>query len=95
MPKSVLSVRVPDALHEELAALSKATQRSQSFLVEQALSEYVRRQAWQVKAIDEAIAEADARGTISGEAIEAWLASWGSDEELPPPLPDTRDPSRQ
>lgn len=34
---------------------------------------------------DRMVAEAKSGGYISGEAVLAWMRSWGSDNELPPP----------
>jgi predicted transcriptional regulator len=34
---------------------------------------------------DEAIAEYEAKGGISHQAIMAWVESWGTPNELPPP----------
>ena len=39
-------------------------------------------------AIRAAIAEADAGAFISQDAMDAWVASWDDDPELPPPEPD-------
>ena len=36
----------------------------------------------------EAVAEADEGIFVSGEAIDRWLASWGTDKVLPMPEPD-------
>lgn len=39
-------------------------------------------------AIRKAIAEADQGIFISQEKMDAWISSWGTDLELPPPEPD-------
>lgn len=39
-------------------------------------------------AISAAIAEANRGGFISQESMDAWVASWGKESELPPPEPD-------
>ncbi|MDE0409710.1 MAG: hypothetical protein OXN81_17825 [Alphaproteobacteria bacterium] len=41
-------------------------------------------------AIHLAVAEAEEGVFISQEAMDAWVASWGTDTELPPPEPDIR-----
>ena len=41
-------------------------------------------------AIRAAIAEAGKGEFISQDAMVNWIASWDSDEELPPPEPDIR-----
>ena len=45
-------------------------------------------------AISAAIAEADRVGFISQESMDAWVASWGKESELPPPEPDVGDASQ-
>lgn len=44
----------------------------------------------ELAAVDEAIAELDAGLYIPGEEIEAWVESWGTENELPPPEPRRR-----
>ena len=41
-------------------------------------------------AIRSAVAEAEEGVFISQEAMDAWVASWDADAELPPPEPDIR-----
>ena len=88
MAGSVLSVRVPEEVKEELDLLAAATRRSKSFLAQEAITDYVRRNAWKAKALQEAIAEADKGSFISHEAMTAWADSLGGDTQLPPPEPD-------
>ena len=89
MTKTMISARIPEKLGDDLQALAEATRRSKAFLVTEALEDYVRRQAWLVKRIDEAVKAADESGEyISNEKMMAWLRSWGTPNELPPPEPD-------
>jgi predicted transcriptional regulator len=89
MSKVMVSARVPEKLGEDLEALAEATRRSKAFLVTEAIEDYVKRQSWLVKKIDEAVKVADESGEyISNEKMVAWLESWGTPDELPPPEPD-------
>ncbi len=72
-----LSIRVPEELSERLEALAKATDRSKSFLAVQAIEEFVTVQEWQVAAITEGIADADAGKTVSHEKAVKELRKWG------------------
>jgi len=36
-------------------------------------------------AVDEGLADADAKRTVPFENVRRWLLSWGADRELPPP----------
>jgi predicted transcriptional regulator len=49
MSKTVLSVRVSDDLKDQLDFLAKATRRSKAFLAEEAIAEYIERNAWKAK----------------------------------------------
>ncbi len=78
--------RLKPEIVERLDLLADRTKRSKTFLVEEALEEYLAREAWQVEEIAEAVAEADAGGPfIEHDKVEAWLKSWGTDDEAPPP----------
>jgi RHH-type rel operon transcriptional repressor/antitoxin RelB len=73
-----LSIRVPEELSVRLDALAKATDRSKSFLAVQAIEEFVTVQEWQVAAIKEGIAEADAGKIVSHEKAVEELSKWGN-----------------
>jgi predicted transcriptional regulator len=45
------------------------------------------REAEEDRLLDEAEAEAERVGTIPFEEVEAWVRSWGTPNELPPPEP--------
>ena len=82
------SVRLPENLRREVDDFAKATKRSRSFVVKEAVAAYMGEQKAYLSAIDEALAEADKGVFISGEAVSKWLASWGTSDELPAPEPD-------
>ena len=77
--------RLNPELVERLDLLAARTNRSKTFLVEEALTEYLEREAWQIAEITEAVAEADAGGPfVEHEKVDTWLRSWGTDDEEPP-----------
>ncbi len=85
---SVTTVRLQPEIEESLNAMAGKLQRSKSWLINQALSEFIERQTleqsrWQetLKAI-ESVAQGK---VVSGEAVNAWLESWGNPKELQPP----------
>ena len=43
-------------------------------------------EAWQIAAIEEGIAAADAGDMIPHERIREWLLSWGTEDENEPPV---------
>ena len=85
MASTVLSVRVPEALKDQLEYLSRSTKRSKAYLAVEALEDYVKKNAWRSKELHDALAEADKGVFISHEAMLAWAESLGADDELPPP----------
>lgn len=85
---SVTTVRLQPEVESGLEAMADKLHRSKSWLINQALREFLERQEqdqvrWQetLKAM-----ESVAQGrVVSGEAVHAWLSSWGTASELPPP----------
>lgn len=85
---SVTTVRLQAEVEEGLAAMADKLQRSKSWLINQALREYIQRQQIEYVRWQETLQamESVANGrVVSGDAVHAWLHSWGSDAELPPP----------
>ena len=82
------SVRLPDDLRREVDDYAKATKRSRSFVVKEAVAAYMGEHKAYLAAIEEGEREADLGVFVSGEAVKRWLLSWGTDNELPRPEPD-------
>ena len=59
MKTNTVSARLDPETAKKLELLVKATARSKSFLVAEAIETYVEDQAWQIGAIKEGIKEAD------------------------------------
>jgi predicted transcriptional regulator len=81
-----LTIQVPERSFARLQALAAHTGQSETDLVGEALEAYLDLQEWQVAGIKEAL-EASKAGEepIEHERMAAWLKSWGTDHELPPP----------
>lgn len=54
MASTVLSVRIPEQLKEQLDYLSRSTKRSKAYLAAEALGDYVKKNAWRAKELHEA-----------------------------------------
>lgn len=80
-----VSARLNPTLNDELTTLAIALDRPKSWVIEQAVREYVAVQSWQLHAIEEGLRAADAGQTVSHEDVAAWVRSWGKPDELPPP----------
>ncbi len=81
-----MTVRVSPQVSEKLAALARDTNRSKAYPAGAAIADCVERNAWQVARITAALEDArSARPAIPHEQVEAWMASWDTDNELPRP----------
>ena len=67
MKTTILTLRVPQDVKDQLDKLSEATHRSQSFLGGEAIRRYVELESWQIAEIQQATTEADA-GDFASDA---------------------------
>jgi RHH-type transcriptional regulator, rel operon repressor / antitoxin RelB len=80
MPESSarLSLRLDPKLKKQLDRLSKATNRSRSFLAAEAIREYVELNEWQIAEIRKGLEEAD-RGQFADEKqVARTVGKWTS-----------------
>ena len=73
MSRGTVTARLAEETAERLDRLAAATKRSRSWLVEQAVAAYLDDQAWQVEAIREGLAQADAGEFADDAAVGAAL----------------------
>jgi len=86
MNKSMpVSVRLKPDLNEQVTAIASALDRPKSWVIEQAVIDYVAVQTWHLAAIDEGIKAADEGRIVAHEDVVAWVQSWDSPNELPTP----------
>jgi predicted transcriptional regulator len=80
-----ISVRLEPSVNEQLGMIASAYGRPKSWVIEQAVSEFIATQSWQLAAIDEGIKAAD-EGRVAAHAdIDAWVKSWDEPDEKPMP----------
>ena len=77
-----LSVRLPAEVTAQVTALAAALDRPKSWIIEQAVKDYIALQSWQLAAIDEGIAQADAGKLVAHADVAAWARSLGKPGEL-------------
>lgn len=85
---SVTTVRLQPELEANLGAMAEKLHRSKSWLINQALREFFERETLEQNRWHETLQamESVAQGrVVSGEAVNTWLQSWGSSDELSPP----------
>lgn len=85
MASTTFTVRVDAAVKKRLEKLAKSTGRSRSFIAAEAIDTYLDINEWQVAGIKHAIASIDRGEGIPHQQVKEWIASWGSDHELPVP----------
>jgi predicted transcriptional regulator len=88
MATTPFSLRLDPVLKKRLEKEAKKTKRTAGFIANYAIRSYFEGLDQFEKEMDEAVKEADKGVFISGEAMHAWMASWGTENELPPPEPD-------
>jgi predicted transcriptional regulator len=74
---TTMTVRLDEDLKARLELLAEATQRSKSFLAEEAIRQYVELNEWQVQEVHAAIAEANAGDFADDDEVRAVAARWG------------------
>ena len=85
---SVTSVRIKDELNKSLKKLAEKNQRSKSWIINEALAEYIiKDQIESQKWLDtlEALDDVNNGRVIDGEEVLTWIESWGTDSELEMP----------
>jgi len=68
-------VRLQPELNDQVAAIATALDRPKSWVIEQAVKDFVAIQEWQLAAIDEGIRAADAGLVVPHEDVVAWVQS--------------------
>lgn len=82
---SITSVRIKTELNDSLKELAKKTHRSKSWIINEALAEYiVKDQVESQKWLDTLEAFEDVKNgrVIDGEEVLDWIESWGTESEL-------------
>ena len=79
-PAKTITVSVSRELVDQITKLARETNETES-----ALAEYVANEEWRIRSIRKGIEDAQAGRMIPHEKVRAWLESWGTEDELPPP----------
>ncbi len=72
----ILTLRLDPKLSDQLDKLAEATQRSRSFLLTEAIREYVALNEWQIEETKKALAEADRGDFASEKEVQQTLKKW-------------------
>lgn len=87
MSKKVpVMARVSPETKARLQSLAKTAKRSEAYLAEEAIENFVDLNEWQIRLIQERLGEASTGGPgIPHEEVERWLDAKGTGHELPIP----------
>ena len=88
MTASPVSFRIDSKLKARLGREAKRSKTTATSIVELAIASYLDGLDDLRKDLDAAFVEAEKGVFISGEAVHAWMRSWGTGNELPFPEPD-------
>ena len=80
MKSATVSAKLAPEVASQLELLAKATARSRSFLVAEAIEAYVKDQVWQIEAIEEGIKEADRGNFATDKEVKKTFKKWGVNE---------------
>lgn len=72
-----MSLRLPEEISNDLAELSKATGRTKSFLVAEAVKEFLAREKWQIEKIQKGLSEANQGLFASDDEVKTLHEKWG------------------
>lgn len=71
-----ISIRTSQELVGQFTHLAEATGRSRSVLINQAMEEYIAREAWQVAEIRKALEEANAGNFVPDTEMQVFWERW-------------------
>ena len=85
---SVTTVRLKPEIEKDLEGLAESMQRSKSWIINQALREFIERQQHERERWEQTVAAMDSvvKGrVVSGKSVHDWLKGWGCEGESDPP----------
>lgn len=86
----VTSIRLSSEVEAPLEELAKRYDRSRNYLINQAVKEFLARQAVEDSRWADTLEALDSvkKGQLVDESeVMSWLSSWGTDDESEPPKP--------
>ena len=85
MSSQVLTIRVGAELKSKLDRLGKILHRSKSYIAQQAISQYVEENVWQIEELSQAEKEIGQGEFVNNDEMNRYLDSWGSTSERKAP----------
>ena len=88
MSTQPFSLRLDADTRARLEAEARRLDRPAAQVAARAIARWLDAEAALRAEIDAALAEAETGGFVSAEAVGAWMETWGTEREAPPPAPD-------
>ena len=82
---ATFSIRLKPGTKRRLAKLAAASGRSANFLISDAVDSYVADHERMLAEIRQAGRQVRSGHYVKHQEMKAWLLSWGTEQELPPP----------
>ncbi len=85
---AVTSIRLQSDIEKHLQNAVKRLSRSKNWIINQAIKEYLEREAQDLRRWQETLEALDSANqgrVIDGDGVHQWLQSWGTDDEQLPP----------
>jgi predicted transcriptional regulator len=85
---AITSFRIREELQDPLEKAATELRRPKAWIINEALAAYFERDNQNQRMYRETLeglADVEAGRVIDGDQVVAWIESWGSDKELPPP----------
>lgn len=76
---NTVTARLDDDSMQRLAKMAETTRRSRSWLIAEAVRNYLREEEWQIAAIEEGVRAADEGQFASSDEVKEAFARWGVD----------------
>ena len=73
---ATVTAHIDEETYSRLEHFAKATDRSRSWLVADAVRRYVEEESWQIAAIEEGVRQANAGSFASEDEVKAAFARW-------------------
>ncbi len=87
---AITSFRIREELQDPLEQAATESCRPKAWIINEALAAYFERENQDQRMYRETLeglADVEAGRVIDGDQVVAWIESWGSDNEVPPPRP--------
>ena len=84
MTAAPTTIRLNEQNRKNVDRFSKLTNRSRSYIINEALNAYVQDRIAYVEELNQAAASIDNEPTYEADGVFSWMKTWGTEVEKPP-----------